>query len=317
MTFYLVRRGAQALLVVVIVSILTFVESRLIPGDPARAILGLHARPEQLAAFREAQGYNDPLPLQYLHYVNQLFHGDLGFSYKMNQSVVDLIAQRLPPTVLLVGLATLVAVVLAVPLGMLQATRRNQPIDYGLTGASFVFYSMPSFWLGLLLITVFAIQLGVLPPGAPQGSFLDVLSQPAGLILPVMTLALVTLAEFSRYMRSSTLDNLGQDYVTTARAKGASERSVLYGHVLRNSVVPIVTLLGLRLPQILNGALITEGVFNYPGIGRLFWEAAQSQDYPVLLGVTLIVAVGTVVGSLVADLCYAVLDPRVRYVRPR
>lgn len=317
MTFYLLRRVAQAFLVIVIVSVLTFVESRLIPGDPAHAILGLHASPEQLAAFRKEQGYDDALPLQYLNYVNQLLHGDLGFSYKMNQSVVDLIAQRLPPTVLLVGLATLVAVVLALPLGMLQATRRNHLIDYTLTGAAFVFYSMPSFWLGLLLITFFAISLGILPPGAPQGSFLDVLSNPAGLVLPVMTLALVTLAEFSRYMRSSTLDNLGQDYVNTARAKGVSERGVLYSHVLRNSLVPIVTLLGLRLPQILNGALITEGVFNYPGIGRLFWEAAQAQDYPVLLGVTLVVAVGTVVGSLAADLTYAVLDPRVRYVRPR
>ncbi|MQA84074.1 MAG: ABC transporter permease subunit [Streptosporangiales bacterium] len=317
MTFYLIRRVGQAFVVVVIVSIVTFILSRLLPGEPARAILGLQASPVQIEAFRQARGYDEPLIVQYGMYVDRLLHGDFGFSYKENETVAALVAQRLPPTVLLVGLSVVVAVILAVPLGMLQATRRNRPIDYGLTGASFVFYSMPSFWLGLLLITLFAVYLDVLPAGAPQGSMSSVLAEPAGLVLPVMTLALVTLAEFSRYMRSSTLDNLGEGYVSTARAKGASERRVLYHHVLRNALVPIVTLLGLRLPAILNGALITEGVFNYPGIGRLFWQATQSQDYDVLLGVTLIVAVGTVAGSLIADVSYAVLDPRVRYVQPR
>lgn len=317
MIFYLVRRVLQALLVVWIVSVITFILSRLLPGEPARAILGLRATPVQIEAFRQARGYDEPLIVQYWMYVGRLAHGDLGFSYKLNETVAGLVAQRLPPTILLVGLAVLVAVILAVPLGMLQATRRNTPIDYALTGVSFIFYSMPSFWLGLLLITIFAVQLGMFPPGAPQGSFSDVLASPAGLVLPVMTLALVTLAEFSRYMRSSTMDNLTQDYVGTARAKGASQSRVLYRHVLRNSLIPIVTLLGLRLPAVLNGALITEGVFNYPGIGRLFWQATQSQDYDVLLGVTLIVAVGTVVGSLLADVIYAVLDPRIRYVGQR
>lgn len=313
MTGYLLRRVGQAFLVVVIVSIVTFVLSRLLPGDPARAILGLRATPAQVKAFTEARGYDEPLVVQYGLYVSRLLHGDLGFSYALNQDVSELIAQRLPPTVLLLGLAALVAVVLAVPLGLLQAIRRNHPVDYVVTGASFVFYSMPSFWLGLLLITVFAVNLSLFPPGAPQGSTADVLANPQGLVLPVATLALVTLAEFSRYMRSSALDNLGEQYVNTARSKGASERHVLYHHVLRNSLVPIVTLLGLRLPHVLNGALITEGVFNYPGIGRLFWNATQMQDYPVLLGVTLVVAIGTVAGSLIADIVYAVLDPRVRY----
>lgn len=315
MIAYLIRRVAQAFLVIVIVSIVTFVLSRLLPGNPARAILGLRATPAQVEAFTQARGYDEPLVVQYGMYVNRLLHGDLGFSYDLNQDVAALIAQRLPPTVLLLGLAAIVAVVLAVPLGLLQATRRNRPVDYALTGASFVFYSMPSFWLGLLLITVFAVNMNLLPPGAPQGSMANVLANPAGLILPVATLALVTLAEFSRYMRSSALDNLGEHYVTTARAKGASERRILSHHVLRNSLVPIVTLLGLRLPHVLNGALITEGVFNYPGIGRLFWNATQTQDYPVLLGVTLVVAIGTVAGSLIADIVYAVLDPRVRYVK--
>lgn len=317
MVFYLIRRVLQALIVIVIVSMVTFFLSRLLPGDPARAILGLKATHAQLEAFREMQGYNDPIFVQYWNYITRLLHGDLGFSYKQNQTVVALVQQRLPPTVLLLGLSTAAAVVIAVPLGLLQATRRNQPIDYGLTGASFVFYSMPSFWLGVLLIAIFAVHLNVFPSGAPQGSFLNVVMHPGGLVLPVATLALVTLAEFSRYMRSSTLDNLGESYVGTARAKGASEVRILYRHVMRNALVPIVTLLGLRLPHILDGALITEGVFNYPGIGRLFWKATQAQDYPVLLGVTLIVAVATVVGSLIADLLYAVLDPRVRYVEPR
>lgn len=317
MVFYLIRRVLQALIVIVIVSVVTFFLSRLLPGDPARAILGVKATHAQLEAFRDAQGYNDPVFVQYWNYIVRLLHGDLGFSYKQNQTVVALVEQRLPPTVLLLGLSTAAAVILAVPLGLLQATRRNQPIDYGLTGASFVFYSMPSFWLGVLLITIFAVHLNVFPSGAPQGSFLNVVLHPGGLVLPVATLALVTLAEFSRYMRSSTLDNLGEGYVGTARAKGASEGRILYRHIMRNALVPIVTLLGLRLPHILDGALITEGVFNYPGIGRLFWKATQAQDYPVLIGVTLIVAIATVIGSLIADLLYAVLDPRVRYVEPR
>jgi peptide/nickel transport system permease protein len=180
---------------------------------------------------------------------------------------------------------------------------------------SFTFYSMPTFWLGLMLIMLLAVKAHVFPPVAPQGSAGQILAHPLGLVLPVATLAFGSIASFSRYLRSSLLDNLTEDYVRTARAKGCSRRGVLYRHVFRNALAPIITLVGLSLPGILSGALITETVFNYPGMGLLFWNSALSQDYPVLLGVTIVVALGTVAGSLLADLLYAVADPRVRYRR--
>ncbi len=211
-------------------------------------------------------------------------------------------------------MSTLIALGIAVPLGIMQAVRRNKIEDYTFTTLSFVLYSMPPFWLGLILIIVFAVNLGWFPPVGPQGAISTYLdpTELSALVLPVMSLALVTVALFSRYMRSSMLDNLVQDYVRTARAKGVSTSGVLYRHVLRNALIPIVTLLGLSLPGIFSGALITEAIYNYPGMGLLFWDSAMTRDYPVLLGVTMVVAVATVVGNLLADVFYAVVDPRVR-----
>jgi peptide/nickel transport system permease protein len=312
---YCIRRVGQGVVVVIIVSFLTFIEAHLLPGNPARAILGVHASSAQIAAFDRANGYNESLPIQYLDYVDRLLHGNLGFSYQQNQSVAALLAERLPATVILVGLSVVVAIIAAIPLAVLQAVRRNRPIDYFLTGTSFAFYSMPTFWLGLMMIMLFAVKAHLFPPGAPQGNVPEILAHPAGLVLPVLTLALGSIAAFSRYLRSSLLDNLAQDFVRTARAKGAGRQRVLYIHVFRNALAPIITLIGLSLPGILSGALITESVFNYPGMGLLYWNSALSQDYPVLLGVTIVVAVGTVVGSLLADLLYAVADPRIRYGR--
>jgi peptide/nickel transport system permease protein len=198
---------------------------------------------------------------------------------------------------------------------VLQAVRRNKIVDHFFNGFSTIFYAMPAFLLGILLILVFAIKFPIFPPEGPQGESLGVLfSNFNALILPIVTLTLITIALFSRYMRSSVLDNLTEDYVRTAKAKGASERRVLIKHVLRNSLIPIATLLGLLLPALFAGALITESVFNYPGMGYLFYQQALKQDYPTLLGITVVVAVATVVGSLLADIAYAVLDPRVRYV---
>lgn len=315
MTAYSIRRIGQGLVVVVAVSLITFLEAHLLPGNPARAILGVHASSAQIAAFDRANGYNERLPVQYLDYVDRLIHGNLGFSYQQNQSVAALLDERLPATVILVGLSVVVALAAAAPLAVLQAVRRNKPVDYALTGVSFTFYSMPTFWLGLMLIMLLAVKAHVFPPVAPQGSAGQILAHPQGLVLPVATLAFGSIASFSRYLRSSLLDNLTEDYVRTARAKGCSRRGVLYRHVFRNALAPIITLVGLSLPGILSGALITETVFNYPGMGLLFWNSALSQDYPVLLGVTIVVALGTVAGSLLADLLYAVADPRVRYRR--
>jgi peptide/nickel transport system permease protein len=300
--------------VIVLVSIITFLLLHLLPGGAARAMLGVRATPSSVRAFNIANGYNHPLPLQYVSYVDRLFHGNLGFSYKTNEPVSTLLSQDLPKSAYLSGLALIFTVLIAVPLGIYQAVRRNKPDDYALTSLSFVGYSMPAFWLGLLLIAVFAVYTKLLPPEAPQtagvgGAFSD----PKAMILPVLTLTIVGVASFSRYMRSSAIENLAQDYIRTARAKGVTKRGVLYRHLLRNAILPIVTLIGLSLPTLMSGNLVTESVFNYPGVGLLFWNSAQARDYPVLLALTLVVGVLTVVGNLLADIAYGIVDRRVRY----
>lgn len=310
---YLARRVGQAIAVIFVVTVVVFVLLRMLPGGPALAILGRRATPTAIAEFNRINGLDHPLPIQYLIYLGHLLQGNLGYSYKLTESVTSLLGQTVPKTILLVGSSTLIAALLAVPLGIYQAVRRNRAGDNVLTAVAFIFYAMPSFWLGLVLISVFAITLRWVAPEAPQGNLGAVLAHPAGLVLPVASLALVTVAQFSRYTRSSMLEQLTLDYVRTARARGIPERRVVLRHALRNGLVPVVTLLGLSVPWILAGAVVIESVFNYPGVGLLFWNAAQNQDYPVLLGVTLIGAIGTVVGSLAADLSYAILDPRVRY----
>ncbi|MEI6626182.1 MAG: ABC transporter permease [Thermoleophilia bacterium] len=312
MGLFLLRRIGQALVVLLIVSAVIFALLHFLPGGPARAILGPRATPQKIAEFNHENGYDLALPLQYTRWLGKAVHGDLGFSYKRNSPVSTLLKATVPRTLLLVGLGTLIAVLIAIPVGIIQATRRNRVVDHALTTVTFTLYSMPSFWLGLILIEVFAIKLGWLPPDAPTGSPLEMLQNPAGLVLPIATLSLVTIASFSRYVRASTVEQLEQDYVRTARAKGLRSGAIVRRHVVRNALSPVVTLLGLSLPWILGGSLVVEAVFNFPGTGFLFWNAAQAQDYPVLLGVVLVVSVGTVIGSLLADLGYAFLDPRVR-----
>jgi peptide/nickel transport system permease protein len=304
---------AQAAVVLVGVTLLTFVLTRLLPGGAAHAILGPRASDLEIDRFNRSNGFDRALPFQYLHYLGQLvLHFNLGFSYKQNQSVASLLGEYLPKTLVLVGLAYLVALLIAIPMGLVQAARRNGAIDHALTVVSLVLYAMPVFWLGLLLIVLFSDKLNLLPAEAPQGNVGFAISHPLGLILPVATLALVTIALFSRYMRSAALDNIVEDYVRTARAKGASERRVLFVHVFRNAVFPIITVLGYNLPIILSGALLVEVIFNFPGMGLLMWDAATTRDYPVLLGCTLLVGCGTVIGNLASDVLYAVVDPRVR-----
>ncbi len=310
---FLTRRVLQAIVVLFIVTIIVFVLIHLLPGGPARAELGVQATPTAIESFNKQHGFDKSLLQQYLTWLGELFRGDLGYSYKENSTVMDLLKDRLPKTALLAGVSVAIAVLIAIPLGTLQAVRRNRLTDYVATAVTFVLYSTPSFWLSLILVLFFSVKLGFLPAQAPQGSIAAVLAQPSGLILPIATIALISVALYSRYMRSSTIDNLTQDYVRTARAKGASTARVLFGHVLRNAISPILTLLGLSLPFILSGTLITERVFNFPGMGLLFYNAAVTQDYPVLLAVTLVVAIATVLGSVLADIGYALLDPRIRH----
>ncbi|MCR8573481.1 ABC transporter permease [Streptomyces sp. Isolate_219] len=312
---FLVKRLAQALVVLLLVSVIVFVLLHLLPGGPARAILGVQATPEAVDHFNHQQGYDRSLPEQYLRYLGRLLSGDLGESYKLNQGVAALLAERLPKTALLAGLALALAALLAVPLGILQAVRRGKAVDHVLTGAAFLAYATPVFFLGLVLILVFSQELPLLPAEAPQADTVGgLLAELPALVLPVVTAALGIIAAFSRYMRSAVLDNLGEDYVRTARAKGQSPARLMTRHVLRNALIPLATLLGLYLPTLFSGTLVVESMFNYPGMGLLFWNAAQSSDFPVLLGVTLVVGTATVLGSLIADIAYAVLDPRIRSV---
>jgi peptide/nickel transport system permease protein len=314
---FMVRRLLQAVAVVLLVTVITFILLRLIPGNPAIAIMGPSAyrNPAAIAQFDRVYGFNRPWYSQYWLWLDHLLHGNLGYSWNLNQSVASLLSTHLPKTVFLVAISIILALLIAIPIGVVQAVRRNKIVDHFFNGFSTIFYAMPAFLLGILLILVFAIKFPIFPPEGPQGESLGVLfSNFNALILPIVTLTLITIALFSRYMRSSVLDNLTEDYVRTAKAKGASERRVLIRHVLRNSLIPIATLLGLLLPALFAGALITESVFNYPGMGYLFYQQALKQDYPTLLGITVVVAVATVVGSLLADIAYAVLDPRVRYV---
>ncbi len=310
---FLARRCSQAVVVLLLVSIIVFGLTRLLPGGPARAILGVHATPTNIAAFNRENGLNGPLPAQYWHWLSGVLTGNFGFSYVLNQPVSSLLAQRLPKTAFLAGISVVLAVLIAIPVGLYQAVRRGRADDYAVTTVTFVLYSTPAFWVALLLIDVLAVRLHVFPAEAPQGSFSAVFSDPGALVLPVATITLVSIAAFSRYIRSSVLDELAQDYVRMARSKGAARRVILTRHVLRNALSPVVTLLGLSLPFILSGTLITEQVFNYPGVGLLAFNAAVAQDYPVLLGVVLVVGIATVVGSLLADIGYALLDPRVHY----
>ena len=317
MTRYLLRRIGQAVIVLVLVTIVVFVLIHLLPGGPARAILGTMATPTAVKAFNQANGLNHPIPVQYWDWITGVLRGNLGYSYQLNQSVASLLAQRVPKTAFLAGVSVLIALLIAVPVGLYQAVRRSKLDDYVLTVASFGLYSTPAFWLAIVLIDIFAVRLHVVPAEAPQGNFSAIFADPSAMVLPVATIALVSIAAFSRYVRSSVLDELTLDYVRMARSKGASRQYVLLWHVLRNALSPVVTLLGLSLPFILSGTLITEQVFNYPGVGLMFVTATTTQDYPVLLGVVLVVGVATVLGSLLADIGYAVLDPRVRYARPK
>jgi peptide/nickel transport system permease protein len=311
---YLLRRIAQSVVVVLVVTIIVFTLLHQLPGGPARAVLGNRATALQIDQFNQENGLNRPLVLQYLDYLHRWATGDFGFSYKLNQSVGSLLAQRLPKTLVLNALALLFTLLVAVPVGILQAVRRNRLFDYLATGLSFVFYAAPTFFLGLIMILVFSGDLGLLPPEAPQSDGVrPIFAEFNAMILPIATLALLSIAGFSRYMRSSVLDNISADYVRTARSKGCSETRVLRAHVLRNALIPIATLVGLSLPTLFAGALVTESIFNFPGMGLLFWQSAQTSDFPVELGVVLVAAVATVIGNLLADVSYVLLDPRVRF----
>ena len=315
MTWYLIRRVGQALAVVAGVLILTFVLIHAEPGSTARAVLGLKATPARVALFNRVYGLDKPIYDQFVIYVNNVLHGNLGTSYSLQEPVSTLIAQRLPRDAVLLGMSTVLALIIGLPIGIYQSLRHNMVIDDVLAGTWFTLYAAPDFMEALLLIALVCVQFHWLQPNFPGGitTVGGLLADWRALILPVVVLAINTVAAFSQYARSSAIQQLASDYIRVVRAKGLPERLVVTRHLLRNSLLPVVTILGLSLPDIVGGAIIAEAIFNFPGMGLLFWQAALSHDFPILLGTTLVVGVATVVGNLGADIAYGILDPRIRY----
>jgi peptide/nickel transport system permease protein len=310
---YLLRRIGSSIVVLIGISIFMYLLLHVVFPSPARLALGLRANNAQIAAFNKANGFDRPVFDQYLTYINGLLHGNLGYSYAENQTVAGLFQERLARSIYLSGISLLFAILIAIPLGIFQAVRRNSLGDNVATSAAFILYSMPVFFLGLILIQVFALSFPILGFEASQStSIWTVIGDWHDMLLPILTLVLITVANFSRYMRSSSIDVLAQDYIKVARAKGLPERLVLLRHMVRNASLPMVTLIGLFLPALLAGNLIVETLFNYQGLGLLFFNSLQKEDYPVLLAYTLLGAVFVVLGNLVADFALTVADPRIR-----
>jgi peptide/nickel transport system permease protein len=284
------------------------------PVTLARSILGPRATQALINQTINSYGFRDPIWVQLWRAIDNYVHLNFGRSAQQNQPVATLIGTALPRSLLLIGESTIFALIIALPLGVFQVVRRNKASDYALTSLSFIFYAMPPYLLGVLLIIVFAVHWHIFDPNIlPSETVLQIASSWKQLTLPMFTLAALTVASFSRYMRSSMMDALAEDYVRTARAKGAGEGRVLWRHAFRNALIPIITLLGLSLPGIAGGAVIVETVFNYPGMGYLTTQAAVTNDVPTVVGTTVVATVLTVAGSLLADILYAIADPRIRY----
>jgi peptide/nickel transport system permease protein len=312
---YLIRRSLVALVVLLGVSIFIFLLLHLIYPSPAIDVLGPHANKHSVAQWNQQHGFNDPWFVQYLHYMNQLLHGNLGYSYKLNQSVTALFQERWMRSLYLSGVTLLLSVVIAIPLGIYQAIRRNSFGDGVATTGAFVTYAMPDFFLYLIAIQVLAITFPIFSFEGPQTtSMWSIITDWHAMTLPIVCLTLLELAGYSRYMRSAAIDTLAQDYIKVARAKGLPERLVLLRHLVRNAFLPMITLIGLSIPALLAGNLICETVFNFPGLGLLFYNSLGTADYPILLAYTLVGAVLVIAGNLLADIALTVADPRIRLV---
>ena len=312
---YVLKRLAFAALMLVGVSLVLFTIMRLAPGGPEAVLVGGEFSPEAAAQIRHRLGLDRPLAAQYATWAWAAARGDLGRSFKTNDPVASLILDRLGPTLQLTGGALVFALAVAVPLGVLAAVRRGTVWDTLASAVSLFGVSFPSFWLGIMLILLFSEVLRALPPSglAEYGREGEVVSRLRHALLPTLTLGLIQMAAFMRFTRSSLLEVLRQEYIRTARAKGLAGAAVVWRHGLRNALIPVVTVVGLSLPTLVGGAVLTETVFAWPGIGRLAVGAVFERDYPVLMGVNLLVAAVVITANLVTDLVYCVVDPRISY----
>lgn len=304
MTRYLLGRIAQALLLLIGVSFITFLLLYILPADPARQIAGRSATPDTVETIRKQLGLDLPFHQQYGRYLTNLAQGDLGRSYAQKTEVAEIVAARLPATLLLMTAAITCELIIGLGIGIFAAVRQGSRSDSGAMVLSFVGVSTPQFVAGILMLYVFAVQLDWFPVGG-YGEFRH-------LVLPALTLGMLGAGWYSRMMRSSMIEVLTQDYIRTARAKGASERRVILLHALRNALLPIIAMIGIDIGLFMSGAVVVESVFGWPGIGQLTWQAIQQVDIPIIMGVTLVAAVAIVLGNLVADLVAPLVDPRIR-----
>ncbi len=315
---YVIKRILKAIPMLFAVSIIIFGLLQAMPGDPLDMYLeNPSATPEAIQAIKESYGLDKPVYIQYWNWLKGILTGDWGRSYMSRRPVLELIGEKLRPTLELSGTAFLLALVIAIPLGVTGAIKKGKPFDNATSTMTFLGISMPAFWFGMILQLVFSTTLHWLPSatrssatGAGAGSFVDVLLH---LIMPSIVLSLIYIASWARYTRSNFIEVMNQDYIRTARAKGLKEKRVLFVHALRNSLISLVTVVMLDIPAIFSGAVITETVFAWPGMGYFFNDSLSKQDFPVLMGILMINAVLVIVSNLIADILYAILDPRIKY----
>ncbi len=313
---FVLRRLLQALPLLIAISAVSFAILKLTPGGPLAAYEGNPLfTDEDRKRLEHAFGIDQPVPLQYLSWLGQFVRGDWGYSFASHQPVLALVAERLPNTVYLMGTVFVTVLLLAIPIGVFAAVKQYSWFDHVVTGATFAFLSTPTFWLGLLLIIAFGLQLRLFPLGGidTPGQPFNLFDRLRHLVLPVATIALVQLGSHVRYLRASMLETINQDYMRTARSKGLGERAVVLRHALKNAAIPLVTVVALDVPELFAGALVTEQIFGWPGMGRLFWDAATRFDYPVLMGILTVSSALIVLANLFADVVYGYLDPRIRF----
>ncbi len=313
---YIIRRFIQIIPIVIGITIVTFFLIKMCPGNPLKVMLfNPDIKPEERARLERLYGFDDPVYVQYFKWLIRLLQGDLGWSLYTSRPVTKHILERIGPTAILAGSTLFLSFLIAIPFGILSATKQYSLLDYSSTVIIFFGMSLPIFFLGLVVIYIFAVRFGILPTSGMKtlGIPFSIWDRIKHLILPISVLTFYQIAPVVRYARSSMLEVIREDYVRTARSKGISERDVIYKHALRNALIPIVTLFGLSIPFIFNGAFITETIFAWPGMGRLAVGAVFQRDYPILMGTTLVTAILVLSGNLIADILYAVVDPRIRY----
>ena len=309
---FLTKRAAISVATLFVISLIVFTGVRLIPGDPARVMAGTDADPAGLEEIREKYGLKDPIVVQYLRWIGLALRGDLGESIRTREPVVKTVARKLPITIELAWLSVLIAVGIAIPAGVFSATRRNTIWDLLANGVSLCGLSIPSFWLGIMLILLLSVRLGWLPASGFVPLWEDPIGNVTRMIMPAFVLGTGLAAVLMRQTRNSMIEVLSADYIRTARSKGLTGRAVVFRHAIRNGLIPVVTILGLQMGALMSGAVVTEQIFVVPGFGRLIVEAVFTRDYPLVQGVVLITASAYVFINLLVDLSYSLLNPRIR-----